>query len=110
MTETRTATPHEKFCADCGQIINLKAELCPHCGVRQMSVAPSTNKSRTTAAIYALFLGGVGGHKFYLGRPGAGFLYMCFVWTFIPSCLAFFDFILLLAMSDNEFASKYANA
>lgn len=25
----------EKFCQECGEIINVKAEICPKCGVRQ---------------------------------------------------------------------------
>jgi predicted RNA-binding Zn-ribbon protein involved in translation (DUF1610 family) len=28
----------EKFCADCGEIIKLKAEICPKCGVRQSAI------------------------------------------------------------------------
>ena len=26
---------NEKFCQECGEIINVKAEICPKCGVRQ---------------------------------------------------------------------------
>lgn len=26
---------NEKFCQECGEIINIKAEICPKCGVRQ---------------------------------------------------------------------------
>lgn len=29
----------KKFCADCGSQINPKAEICPHCGVRQIQAA-----------------------------------------------------------------------
>ncbi|MCZ9891579.1 zinc-ribbon domain-containing protein [Brachyspira hyodysenteriae] len=27
----------EQFCSSCGKAIKIKAELCPHCGVRQNS-------------------------------------------------------------------------
>ncbi len=29
---------NEKFCHECGQLINAKAEICPKCGVRQPGV------------------------------------------------------------------------
>ena len=66
---------NEKYCTECGALINIKAEICPQCGVRQ-SKAPalSSGKSRTTAALFAFFLGGFGGHKFYLGQIGQGIL------------------------------------
>lgn len=34
----RTKSIDEKFCGECGEIIRLKAEICPKCGVRQMPV------------------------------------------------------------------------
>ncbi|MEP6803854.1 MAG: TM2 domain-containing protein [Flavobacterium sp.] len=64
-------------------------------------------KSKLTAAILALFLGGLGIHKFYLGQSGQGILYLLFCWTLIPGILAFFQFIGLLLMSDHSFDMKY---
>lgn len=34
-----TKTADEKFCHECGEVIRLKAEICPKCGVRQPPVA-----------------------------------------------------------------------
>jgi TM2 domain-containing membrane protein YozV len=65
------------------------------------------NKSRMTAAILAFFLGGLGVHKFYLGRTLPGILYLVFCWTGIPSIIAFVEFVLLLMMSDHDFDMKY---
>jgi len=31
----RTKGADEKFCSECGEIIRVKAEICPKCGVRQ---------------------------------------------------------------------------
>lgn len=115
MTYSEVKTDSEKFCSECGAIINAKAEICPKCGVRQMSPANSLNlgtvasngKSRIAAALFAFFLGGFGGHKFYLGQIGQGILYLIFFWTFIPAFIAFIEFILLLAMSDEKFNLKY---
>lgn len=64
-------------------------------------------RNRTSAAIFALLLGGVGAHKFYLGRVGQGFLYLMFFWTFIPAFIGFIEGIIFLTMSDAEFNAKY---
>ena len=104
MTETRNKAADEKFCESCGDIIKIKAELCPKCGVRQRS---ASTKSKTTAGLLALFLGGLGIHKFYLGKNGQGVLYLLFFWTFIPAIIAFFEAIYLLLMTDENFAAKY---
>ena len=64
-------------------------------------------KSKTTAAILALFLGGIGVHRFYLGQTGLGILYLLFFWTFIPAFLAFIDFLCFLLMSEEHFNQKY---
>ena len=64
-------------------------------------------KNRSTAILLALFLGGLGIHKFYLNKPGLGILYILFVWTFIPGIIAFFEVIIFLCMSDETFDLKY---
>jgi len=48
-------------------------------------------KNPTTALLLALFLGGVGAHKFYMGKVGLGIVYILFSWTFIPSIIAFIE-------------------
>jgi TM2 domain-containing membrane protein YozV len=44
-------------------------------------------KSKTTAGLLAIFLGGLGFHKFYLGQTGRGILYLVFCRTWIPSII-----------------------
>lgn len=66
-------------------------------------------KSKATATILAFLLGGLGIHKFYLGKSVQGIMYMLFCWTLIPSILAFFEFFGLLFMSDSSFNVKYNN-
>lgn len=66
-------------------------------------------KNRTTAAILAFFLGGIGVHRFYLGQMLYGFLSLLFFWTLIPSLIAFIDFIIFLTMTDAAFNQKYNN-
>lgn len=101
----------EKYCNECAAAINVKAEICPQCGVRQMpllSVALANNgKSRIATALLAFFFGGFGVHKFYLGQVGRGLLYLLFFWTVIPSIIALIECIVFLVMSDDEFNRKY---
>lgn len=94
------------FCRGCGKEIHESARACPNCGATQ-SASVQGDKSRIAAALLAFFLGGFGVHKFYLGKIGQGFLYLIFCWTFIPSFIAFIEFILYLCQSDEDFARKY---
>ena len=101
----------EAYCSSCGEVIKKEAEICPECGVRQSggSASGGSNKDRTTAGIFALLLGGLGAHKFYLGKPLQGVLYILFIWTFIPAIIGFIEGILYLTKSDEEFQRKYVN-
>jgi len=65
------------------------------------------HKSRVAAILLALLLGGIGGHKFYLGRPGWGLVYFLFCWTFIPAVVAFIEAIIYLFASVYDFHRKY---
>jgi uncharacterized OB-fold protein len=100
------AIGQRKYCSGCGTGLHVSATSCPHCGAPQQGAGVGT-KSRVAAALLAFFLGGLGVHKFYLGRVGQGILYLLFCWTFIPSIIAFVEFILYLCMSDAAFAEKY---
>lgn len=95
----------QRFCTDCGNLISERAEICPQCGVRQRSAKGA--KSKSTAGIFALLLGGIGIHKFYLGRPVQGIVYILFCWTFIPAIVALIEGIIYLTMSDEAFTAKY---
>lgn len=64
-------------------------------------------KDKTTAAMLALLLGGLGVHKFYLGRGVQGALYLIFCWTFIPAIVGFIEGILLLLKSKQNFDLDY---
>jgi len=64
-------------------------------------------KDKNVAAILAFFFGGIGVHKFYLGQIGSGIVYLMFCWTFIPSIIAFIEFIILAVMDRDEFNRRY---
>lgn len=67
-----------------------------------------TSRSRILAAFLAILLGGMGIHKFYLGKPGWGLIYLVFSWTFIPMILGFIEGFIYLTMSDRSFETKYS--
>ena len=46
--------------------------------------------------LLALFLGGIGAHKFYAGKTGMGIVYLLFCWTYIPAFLALIELIVAL--------------
>ena len=104
---TASIVPAENYCRDCGTVINARAEICPKCGVRQKMAPMTGGRNRTTAAILALFFGGLGVHKFYLGQSGLGILYLLFFWTFIPAIVGFIEGIVYLSMTEQAFAAKY---
>jgi len=106
MSEERKAGLDEKFCTSCGAVIKKAAELCPSCGVRQLLTASS--KSRVTAGVLAILLGGLGVHKFYMGKAGFGCLYILFCWTFIPAIIGLIEGIIYLTMDDESFSTKYS--
>jgi TM2 domain-containing membrane protein YozV len=69
-------------------------------------VNAATQKNKNTAVILALFLGGLGIHKFYLGRPVMGIVYLVFCWTFVPAAIAFIEGIWYATMSDALFQER----
>lgn len=69
---------------------------------------PKTEKSKTAATLFAFFLGGLGGHKFYLGAHGWGVLYLLFSWTYIPLILAIIETVRYIVLTEDEFNEKYA--
>lgn len=107
--ENTSRPTQSKNCPGCGVILHKDAPQCPQCGILQpdMAAKPTGAKNRVIAIVLALLVGGVGVHKFYLGRIGQGILYLVFCWTFIPSIIAFVEAIIYVTMSDEAFTKKY---
>ena len=64
-------------------------------------------RNKTTSGLLALFLGGFGIHRFYLGQTLFGVLYLIFFWTLIPFFIGFIDAIVLFSISEEKFNFKY---
>jgi TM2 domain-containing membrane protein YozV len=69
----------------------------------------SKKKSVTTGVILALFLGGLGVHKFWLGSFATGLIYLFFCWTFIPGIVAFID-ACMMSFTVQQFNATVAKA
>lgn len=77
-----------------------------------------SGKSRGVAALFAFFLGGFGVHYFYVGKIGAGILFLIgtliFCWTIlIPlaiSIICLIQTIRLFIMTHEEFEQTYVNS
>lgn len=77
------------------QVLAITKELDAEEKIQFQIVYANENKSVSTGVLLALFLGGLGIHKFYLGQSGWGVLYLLFFWTFIPSIIALVEACLM---------------
>lgn len=119
ISDYATACPHcgapvvkDVFCQKCGTKIPENVAFCPNCGNRTNNLAKEPDKKdKLITALLALFLGSLGIHYFYLGKPTAGILTIvislcsCGIW----SVIIFIQAILMLVMSDSDFEEKYVN-
>ena len=93
---------NEKYCIECGVLINIKAEICPKCGVRQQLLATPLSAEIVeqrnkwiTCLLLCWFLGVLGIHRFYSGHTALGVLQVltlggCGIWALI-------DFIIIVS-------------
>lgn len=73
-------------------------------------ITKHSTKNRIAAALFALFLGAFGAHKFYLGAYFWGIAYLLLCWTGISAILGVIEGIYYLVFDDDEdFDSRHAN-
>lgn len=92
------------FCRGCGKEIHESANSCPHCGATQR--VNNQGKNKILAGFLALFLGGLGIHRFYLGQWW-GIFYLLFIWTYIPVIIALIEAIIFFLTNDADWEKKY---
>ena len=93
---------NQKYCSECGALINIKAEICPSCGVRQNNYLKNNieiqdNNRWIITLMLCWFLGVFGVHRFYTGHTFIGIAQIltvggCGIWVLI-------DFIIILSGS-----------
>ena len=70
-----------KYCANCGKEVVPGANVCTNCGFaidNTPNINPETQKSKMTAGLLGIFLGGLGIHNFYLGYTGKAIAQIAF--------------------------------
>lgn len=65
-----------------------------------------SEKSNVVAGLLGIFVGGLGIHKFYMGKGLQGLLYLLFFWTGIPMIVGFIEGIIYLMESQEKFNSR----
>ena len=95
------------FCIGCGQSMHETASNCPKCGAQSANKQFKGSKDKNVAGLFALLLGGIGAHHFYLGNIIIGLLYLVFCWTFIPMIVGFIEGLIYLTQSEESFSRKY---
>lgn len=85
----------QAFCSNCGKATVPGAVACPSCGAGLsqgplLSIGPITAQSRLVVALCAIFLGGLGIHKFLMGYMLEGGIMLAV--TVLSGAAGFFTF------------------
>jgi len=91
------------FCRQCGGKIHHSDQACRHCGAKQTVGAP---RSKVVAGLLALFCGGLGIHRFYLGQWW-GIIYW-FIWP-LSSVISLVETLVFFCTSEQNWQTKYGN-
>ena len=91
------------YCRECGTKLPETAEECPNCRAKQVLTSP---KNKVTAGFLALFIGGLGIHRFYLGQWW-GIFYLLFWSTLIPSIISLIESIVFFLTPYDRWNQKY---
>lgn len=91
------------FCKNCGYGMSEAAEACPDCG---HPAIVKGKKNKVVFVLLALFLGGLGVHRFYLGDIGLGLLMCALLLVGISPLIALVEAIVIgLRKDDPRFSS-----
>ena len=74
----------EQFCSSCGKPIKIKAEICPHCGVRQSGSKEKSDKSWGVCLLLSILFGWAGVDRLYAGRIVSGIIILLYTVVFMP--------------------------
>lgn len=85
------------FCPHCGRPTGPNAAVCTSCG-RALSNSSNGSKSKMTAGLLGIFLGGVGAHDFYLGNTVKAIIHVILFLVGFFTITADYDVYLFLIM------------
>jgi len=113
---------HKRFCRHCGIALNPEQVICIKCGAgistagsRSVGGGSGTSweKNKLVAGLLALFLGGIGAHKYYMGSWGWGIVFTVAVILtmgfagIVTGIIALIEGIMFLVSTEEAFAAKY---
>ena len=68
---------------------------------------PQIIQQKLIQSALAIFLGGIGAHKFYQGKTFQGVMYLILCWTFLPGFVGFIEGVRYLFMPVEDFYEQY---
>jgi TM2 domain-containing membrane protein YozV len=96
-----------KYCAHCGSELMDAAVVCVKCGCAvEHFVEGASEKDWLTTLLLAIFLGGIGIHRFYVNKIGTGIIMLLLCWTGISFIWAIIDIIMI---ATGKFKDKTEN-
>lgn len=101
---SQPASAQHVYCRYCGVAIDRLDNHCPACNAGQ-NLKP---RSRLVAGLLALFFGGLGLHRFYLGQWW-GLFYLLLCWSGIPMLIALVEAIAFLAADKDDWKARYGH-
>ena len=98
-----------KYCSKCGFELLDEAVVCPKCGCavsefRSIVKEGQSNKNWLTTLLLCLLLGGIGVHRFYVGKTGTGILMLLTLGGF--GIWALVDLIMIICESFKDSEGK----
>lgn len=81
------------YCSNCSNQMSSESKACPKCGHPNKNLVGL--KSKVAFVLLALFLGGLGVHRMYLGDWLLGVIYLVFFWTGVPMVIAFIEAVVI---------------
>jgi len=114
-------TAPTKYCHACAAPIDVRAQICPKCGVGQPGMQfphaerelREASSKKLAAGMTAIFLGYLGIHKFILGMTTPGLIMAgvsvatCGIGAFPMGIIGVIEGIIYLTKSDEEFYELY---